>query len=100
MLTALPTKGTGRAAVPDSTQAMLQKNDRIRDRHIKDLLRLGSEAQRSNTDLEKQVMLFCVNDRPTDMLFEQDNMAQWLSLWSCVQSLECAIANFIRIPSI
>lgn len=45
----------GRAAGPDSTQIMLQKNDRIKDKHMKELRRLGCEAQRSSTDLEKQV---------------------------------------------
>lgn len=48
----------GKSAGPDATQIMLQKNDRIREYHVKELQRLGSEAERSHGDLRKQVCLF------------------------------------------
>lgn len=40
---------------PDATQIMLQKNDRIKEKFIKDIRKLDCAEQRAAGDLEKQV---------------------------------------------
>ncbi|XP_067935681.1 uncharacterized protein [Watersipora subatra] len=39
----------------DTTHVLLQKNDRIRERHTKEILRIRSEEKRSDEDLAKQI---------------------------------------------
>lgn len=46
----------GRVVAPDSTQVMLHKNDQIKEEHAKELKKIRMESQRSNDDLDKQVI--------------------------------------------